>query len=106
MVGILFAFLCGVFIAFSQLALRKSYKKLQPSVAFFFDAIFGFLIWVPLALFMGISFKVNWTEAIFYAAISAILSEAIVFYALSHGKLAVTATVLATYPVYTVLFQD
>lgn len=105
MLGIVFALLCGVFVAFSQLSLRKSYKELHPSVAFFFDALFGLLIWVPLALFMGISGSVSWTTAIFYAVVSAILSEAIVFYALSHGELAVTATVLATYPVYTVIFS-
>lgn len=105
MTGIIFAFLCAIFIAFSQLSLRKSYKELQPSVAFLFDSIFGLLIWVPLAIFMGISGSVNWSQAILYAIISAILSEAIVFYALSHGELSVTATVLATYPVYTVIFS-
>ena len=105
MTGIIFALLCAVFIAFSQLSLRKSYQELPPSVAFFFDAIFGLLIWIPLAMFMGISGAVNWGEAIMFAVISAILSEAIVFYALSHGELAVTTTVLATYPIYTVIFS-
>lgn len=105
MSGIIFAILCAVFVAFSQLALRKSYQELPPSVAFLFDAIFGLLIWVPLAVFMGISGSVSWGDAIFFAVVSAILSEAIVFYALSHGELAVTATVLATYPVYTVIFS-
>lgn len=105
MTGIILALLCAVFVAFSQLSLRKSYQGLPPSIAFFFDAIFGLLIWVPLAIFMGISGTVNWGEAIMFAIISAILSEAIVFYALSHGELAVTATVLATYPVYTVIFS-
>ena len=105
MIGIVFALLCAVFIAFSQLSLRKSYRELAPSVAFFFDAIFGLLLWVPLAIFMGISGNVSWSEAFLFAFISAILSEAIVFYALSHGELAVTATVLATYPVYTVIFS-
>ncbi|OGG26591.1 hypothetical protein A3A64_01585 [Candidatus Gottesmanbacteria bacterium RIFCSPLOWO2_01_FULL_48_11] len=105
MTGIIFALLCAVFIAFSQLSLRKSYQELPPSIAFFFDAIFGLLIWVPLAIFMGISGVVHWGEAIIFAVISAILSEAIVFYALSHGELAVTTTVLATYPVYTVIFS-
>jgi len=105
MSGIVFALLCAVFIAFSQLSLRKSYQDLPPSVAFFFDAIFGLLLWVPLAIFMGISGNVSWSEAFLFAFISAILSEAIVFYALSHGELAVTATVLATYPVYTVIFS-
>lgn len=105
MIGIIFALICAVFISFSQLSLRKSYKELNPSVAFLFDSIFGLLIWVPLAYFMGITGQVSWLQAIFYAIISAILSEAIVFYALSHGELSVTATVLATYPVYTVIFS-
>lgn len=105
MIGITFALLCAVFVAFSQLSLRKSYQELPPSVAFFFDSIFGLLIWVPLAIFMGVSGNVSWGQAIFFAVVSAILSEAIVFYALSHGELAVTATILATYPVYTVIFS-
>lgn len=105
MVGIIFALLCAVFIGLSQIALRKSYKELPPSIAFAFDAIFGLLIWVPLAVYMGVSLRANLWEALVFAFISAILSEAIVFYALSHGELAVTATVLATYPVYTIVFS-
>lgn len=105
MIGIIFALLCAVFIGFSQISLRKSYKELSPSIAFLFDSIFGLLIWVPLSFFMGISGTVNWGQAIFFAVVSAILSEAIVFYALSHGELVVTVTILATYPVYTIIFS-
>lgn len=105
MLGIVLAFLCAIFVALSQITLRKSYKDLKPSVAFFFDAVFGLLIWVPLALVMGVNLGVGLKEAAVFAVISAVLSEAIVFYALSHGELAVTATVLATYPVYTVIFS-
>lgn len=105
MIGIVLALLCAVFVALSQITLRKSYKELQPSVAFFFDAVFGLLMWVPLALIMGVNFGVSLQEALIFAVISAILSEAIVFFALSKGELAVTATVLATYPVYTVFFS-
>jgi drug/metabolite transporter (DMT)-like permease len=105
MLGITLAFGCAVFLALAQLMLRKSYRELQPSVGFFFDAIFGLLLWVPLALIMGASLGANLGEAIVFAIISAILSEAMYFFALSHGELAVTATVLATYPVYTVLFS-
>ena len=105
MVGIIFAILCAVFVGFSQISLRKSYKELAPSVAFLLDSIFGLMIWVPLALFMGVSSGANLWEALLIAVISAILSEAIVFYALLHGEWAVTATVLATYPVYTIIFS-
>lgn len=105
MVGIIFALFSAVFIGFSQTSLRKSYKELSPSVAFLFDSIFGLLIWVPLAFLMGISGWANFGEALIFALISAILSEAFFFYALSHGELTVTATIIATYPVYTVIFS-
>lgn len=105
MLGVILAVLCAIFIGLSQLFLRRSYSELKPSVAFFFDSIFGLVIWVPLALIMGISAGVDWQQAILFAVISAILSEVIVFFALSHGELAVTATILATYPVYTVIFS-
>ncbi|HWS49088.1 MAG TPA: DMT family transporter [Candidatus Methanoperedens sp.] len=105
MIGVIFALLCAVFVGFSQISLRKSYKEMSPSIAFLFDSIFGLLIWVPLAVFMGISSGANLGEALIFAVISAILSEAMVFYALSHGELSVTATVIATYPVYTVIFS-
>jgi len=105
MVGVIFALFSAIFIGFSQTSLRKSYKELSPSVAFLFDSIFGLLIWVPLAIFMGISSGANFGQAFIFAVISAILSEAIVFYALSRGELAVTATIIATYPVYTVIFS-
>lgn len=105
MIGIVLAITCAVFIAISQILLRKSFIDLKPSVAFFFDALFGLLLWVPLATIMGVSLAENIVGAIIFAVISAILSEAIVFYALSKGELAVTATVLASYPVYTVIFS-
>lgn len=106
MLGIVFAIFAAVFIAVSQIVLRKSFKELKPSVAFFFDAAFGLLLWVPLALVMGVNFDVGLEEALFFAVISAILSEALVFFALSHGELAVTATIIATYPVYTVIISS
>ncbi|HTE22325.1 MAG TPA: DMT family transporter [Candidatus Limnocylindria bacterium] len=105
MLGVIFALGGALFIALAQVALRKSYKEFKPSVGFFFDALFGLALWVPLALWMGVSLGVSFEQAILYAFISAVLSEALYFYALSHGELAVTATVLATYPVYTVIFS-
>lgn len=105
MIGLLLAIACAIFIAFSQISLRKSFRELEPSVAFFFDAMFGLLLWVPLALIMGVSLAENILGAVIFAVVSAVLSEAIVFFALSKGELAVTATVLASYPVYTVIFS-
>ena len=105
MIGVILAIFSAIFIAIAQVSLRKSHKDLQPSVAFLFDAIFGLIIWVPLALIMGVNFGFSLLEASIFAVISAILSEALFFYALSHGEIAITATVLSTYSAYTVLFS-
>jgi drug/metabolite transporter (DMT)-like permease len=105
MIGVILAIFSAIFIALAQVSLRKSYKDLKPSIAFTFDAIFGLLIWVPLALIMGVNFGLSLWEAVVFATISAILSEALFFYALSKGEIAITATVLATYSAYTVLFS-
>jgi uncharacterized membrane protein len=105
MLGIIFAIICALFIGLAYYFLKISYKEFKPSVAFLFDATFGLLIWVPLAIFMGINSGANFGEATVFAIISAILSEAVVFYALSHGELAITTTILSTYPIYTVILS-
>ena len=105
MFGVTLSLLCSFFLSLSQLSLKRSFKEFPPSVGFLFDSLFGLVLWVPLAIIMGISAYVKWEQAFFYASISAILSEAIVFFALSKGELAVTATILATYPIYTIFFS-
>ncbi len=102
--GIVFALLVSLSQAFGYVALKKSYKELPPSVAFLFDSIFGLLILIPFSLIVGFRFSELPTVFIF-ALISAILSEAYVFYALSKGELSITATIFSSYPLYTILFS-
>ena len=62
----------------------------------FLDAIFGLLLWFPPGDIHGnIRECPVGAKAFLFAFISAILSRSNSFYALSHGELAVTATVLA-----------
>src|SRR3989344_2757228 len=104
MSGIIAAIYSSFFLALSQASLKKSYRELSPSVAFFFDAIFGLLLWIPIALFFGINVSLV-NEVLIYAILSAILSEAFVFYALSKGQLSVTTILIGTYSIYTILFS-
>ena len=104
MSGVIAAIYSSFFLALSQASLKKSYRELSPSVAFFFDTIFGLLIWVPLAIFFGINL-VFFKEVLLYAILSAILSEALYFYALSKGQLSVTTILIGSYPIYTILFS-
>ncbi|KKQ51843.1 hypothetical protein A2865_04440 [Candidatus Woesebacteria bacterium RIFCSPHIGHO2_01_FULL_39_17] len=104
MSGAIAAIYSSFFLALSQASLKKSYRELPPSVAFFFDMVFGVLLWLPLALFFGVNL-VFFNEVLIYAIVSAILSEAVVFYALSKGQLSITSILIGSYPIYTILFS-
>ena len=104
MIGIVIALLSSLFMTGMQILLKKSYKELNPSVAYLFDMLFGLIIWVPVGFIFGATFDGIW-NCLLYAIISAILSEALVFYALSKGNLSVSTVLIATYPVYTLLFS-
>lgn len=104
MLGIIIAIISAIFMAAMQILLKKSYKELDPSVAFFFDAIFGVLIWIPVGFIFGATIG-GVVNCLIYAIISAVLSEALVFYALSKGDLSVSTVMIATYPIYTLLFS-
>lgn len=104
MLGIIIAIASAMFMAAMQILLKKSYKELDPSVAFFFDAIFGVLIWIPVGFIFGATID-GVFNCLIYAIISAVLSEAFVFYALSKGDLSISTVMIATYPIYTLLFS-
>lgn len=102
--GIIFSLLTAFFQAIGYTVLKKSYEELPPSVAFLFDACFGLLIWIPFALIVGFDFN-HLPLVMFFALISALLSEAFVFYVLSKGEISVTGTIFSSYPIYTILFS-
>jgi drug/metabolite transporter (DMT)-like permease len=103
-VGILFGLLAAIGQAAGYTYAKKSYEELPPSIVFFFDACFGILIWVPVSLILGVDF----TQLLLisgFALLSALLSEAFVFYALSKGILSISGTIFASYPIYTIFFS-
>jgi len=102
--GILLAIMAALFLSGMQILLKKSYKELNPSIAFFFDSVFGLLIWIPIGFIFGGKIE-EIPECLIYAVISAILSEALVFYAVSKGELSIATVLIATYPIYTLLFS-
>lgn len=104
MIGIIIAIMSAVFMSGMQILLKKSYKELDPSVAFLFDMLFGLAIWIPIGFIFGATLN-GVVDCLIYAVISAILSEALVFYALSKGNLSVATVLISTYPVYTLVFS-
>jgi len=104
MLGIIFAIIASVSFAFGYTILKRSYSNFPPSVAFFIDVIFGLLLWIPFGLVSGVQLN-HFSTVLIYALISAILAEAFFFYVLSKGEISITGTILASYPIYTVLFS-
>lgn len=104
MLGIVIAIISAIFMAGMQIMLKKSYKELNPSVAYLFDMIFGVLIWIPVGFIFGATYK-GIFNCMIYAVISALLSEVLVFYALSKGNLSVATVLISTYPAFTLIFS-
>lgn len=104
MKGIVFAIYSSFFLALAQVALKKSYWKVKPSVSFFMDALIGLFLWVPVAFLIGAKLS-DLPVTLMYAVISAVLAEALYFFVLSKGKLAITVSILSSYSIYTVIFS-
>ena len=104
MFGIIAAIYASFFLAISQIALKKGYRETEPSVTFAFNALFGIIIWIPMAFMLGARVS-EIPETFIYAVVSAVLSELLVFYALSKGQLSITAVIIASYPIYTIIFS-
>lgn len=104
MVGILFAITASLIFAFAYTAIKRSYADFPSSVAFFIDVLLGLCIYIPFGLILGASFH-EFGTVMLYAFANAILAEAFFFYVLSKGEISITGTILASYPIYTVLFS-
>ncbi|MBU0976129.1 MAG: DMT family transporter [Patescibacteria group bacterium] len=105
MSGIVFGILCSLFQGIGYTTLKKSFKELPSSYAFLAYMLLGLLVWVPVSIVMGVSFG-NIGMVFFYAFLSAILSEAFVFFVLSKGEhISITGVYFSTYPVFTILFS-
>lgn len=102
--GLITAIYASFFIALGQGAFKKSYKVLESSVGFLFEMLFGLLLWIPLSLYFGVNFQ-NIGLVLVYAVISAVLSEALYFFALSKGQLSITSVLISSYPIYTIIFS-
>ena len=101
--AVIYGLSSGLLLSLTYLFFRKSFADSHPAVGFFLQASFGVLLWIPFTLIGGVTS--TGIIAVFpMAVISAILSEALVIYTSSKGEFAVTGAILASYPVYTILF--
>lgn len=104
MLGILFAVLASISFAFAYTVLKRSYSNFPPSVAFFIDVVWGLLFFIPFGIVTGAEFS-HFGLVFIYQIVNAILAEAFFFYVLSKGEISITGTILASYPIATVILS-
>lgn len=102
--GIIFGLSASFCVGLSLVFIKKSYEEFPASIAFAFQTIFGILVWIPFALFIGITSKfILFTLVI--ALLSAILSEAFYYYIFQKADVGITGAVFSTYPLFTIAFS-
>ncbi len=102
--GIYYAIITSLLQGVGYSLLKKSFDELPSSISFMIETIFGLVLWIGYSLITGI--EVDKLPIVFlYAFISAVLSEAFVFYALSKGDMNITRTIFSTYPIFTMLLS-
>jgi len=102
--GIILAVLSSLLLGISNVLLKKSFKDFPPSISFFIASAFSILIWVPVGLLFGVEFN-QWLLGSFVGLVSAILGQALYIYVLEKGEISITATILASFSIYTILFS-
>lgn len=100
--GIVFGLFTALFQALSYVFMRRSLDDFPESMAFFMNALTGVFIWIPFAMWTnGV-----WSDVLYvlpFALLSAVLSEAFVFFATARGDTIITGVLFSTYPVFTIL---
>ena len=102
--GIIFALLACILLGTANVLLKKRFKDFPPSVSFFILSVFSVLLWAPVGIILGVEFN-QILLGIFVGVISAILGQAIYIYVLEKGEISITATILSTFSIYTIIFS-
>lgn len=99
--GIVFGLTTALFQALSYIFMRRSLQDFPESMAFFMNALTGVIIWIPFAMLTnGV-----WSDVLYvlpFALLSAVLSEAFVFFATARGDTIITGVLFSTYPIFTI----
>lgn len=102
--GLLFGLSYALFSSMGKTVLKLGLTTFKPSISFFWETVFGLLIWVPAALSYGINIQ-EAINIIPVVLIGAVLSEAYIFYIYSKGDLSIIGTVFPTYSIFTIFFS-
>ncbi len=97
-----YSILTAVFLGFGQIAAKKGYHHITP----LWNTLFAGVIWVILIIPIILTHKIFWSlSPILFAAFLVAICYTIYYYSLEKGQVSLTGTVIATYPLITVVLS-
>jgi transporter family protein len=103
--GILIALTSSFFTALGNIFLKKAYKNFSPFASFVVFSLMCIVIWPIGGQFLKFDASMI-VPGLIYGAVSALLAQGFYIYTLSKGELSITGTLIATYPIFTVLLSS
>ena len=100
--GIILALIASINFGVSSFLMKKSYKDFTPAVFLGFFSLFAVIIWSVAAISFGVNTS-DLPKAFLYGLIAATFAQGLYMYVIAKGELSITGTILASYPIYTVL---
>ncbi|MBD3280841.1 EamA family transporter [Candidatus Dojkabacteria bacterium] len=100
--GILLAIIASFNIGLSALFMKRSFKDFTPAVSLGYFTFFVVVLWSIVGLGFGVTIE-DLPKAFLYGLIGATFAQGVYIFVLSKGELSITGTILASYPIYTVI---
>jgi uncharacterized membrane protein len=98
-----YALLTALTLGIGQIFVKKGLKDISPLFNTALATVMGFFIFIPFALLGGVQF-----DQVFLIAPVALLIAVlflVYYYALNHGQISLTGTVIGTYPIVTIILS-
>ncbi|NTU46741.1 DMT family transporter [Candidatus Roizmanbacteria bacterium] len=102
--GIILAVLSCLLLGIANVLLKKSFKDFPPAISFFIFTLISAFTWLPTGLILGVNLD-TWLFGIGVGFLSAVLGQAFYIYVLEKGEISITATILSSFSIYTILFS-
>jgi uncharacterized membrane protein len=103
MTWFMYALSAAILWGIAQVLIKKGFENTSPLFNNFLSTIFSFLIFIPFALIGG----VNWIilPKILFLVFLAAAPNFIYYYTANKGEISLTGTLMATYPIFTILLS-
>lgn len=105
MTWLVYTLIASLFWGVGQIYLKKGFAKISSLWNIIIATIICLVTWLPFCYFNGINLSnINFSPTLFFIIIVSIFYQ-IYFYALEKGEVSITGTIMAAYPLVTVILS-